>query len=449
MKSSETRTPIASENTFEKTGKEVTSRRAVAVSLVGTAVEYYDFAIYGYFATVLAGVFFVDSDPNAAMLKTLATFAIAYFCRVPGSILFGHIGDKYGRKKALSLTILLMCISTAGIGILPSYATLGIWATLALVLLRCIQGISAGGEAGGAAAYVAEYAPPRHRALYVCSVNVGANFGGLFASLVGIGLTSAFPSDVISDWAWRVPFLLSIPLALVGLWIRLRMEDSPEFLKMAESENIESIPIKAIMKNHKLTMLRLFCLNAMATGGYWASVIYATIFIQQTAGHSAKFAFWSSIIALSFGTLVIPLSAYASDRIGRKKVLLTGALSAVFLTLPGFHFMMSDSTFVGLVSQCLLTVPVSITLGALFAASAEMLPVNVRYTGISLGNNLANMLLGGTASMICVWLIDVTNNSMAPSGFVIFCALLTLGATLSMKKNDRQQLPTSEVENAG
>lgn len=217
----------------------------IRAAVVGTVVEYYDFGIYGYMATTIAALFFVSDDPTAALLGTFAAFAVAFFLRVPGGIFFGHIGDKYGRKNALSWTILLMVVATAGIGLLPTYVTLGVWATSVLVLCRCLQGFAAGGELGGANAFVSESAPTRWRATQTSMVNTGTYIGSLLASLCALALNSVFTDEQILSWAWRIPFLLSLVIGGVGIWIRNRLDDTPEFKELENKERPRSSPSRS------------------------------------------------------------------------------------------------------------------------------------------------------------------------------------------------------------
>lgn len=416
------------------------SARAVLASTLGTVVEYYDFAVYGYMAAFVSTLFFPSGNSYAALLGTFATFAIAFFLRIPGGILFGHIGDKYGRKSALFWTIILMCAATVGLGVLPTYATLGVWATVTLVLMRCLQGISAGGELGGATAFAAEHAPPKHRGFQVAIVNVGSNAGSLVGSLVALVLTSLVDKQTILDFAWRVPFLLSVPLAIVGLWIRARIKETNQYEELKESGEVAKLPVSAIFASHKASLARIAGLAAFITGGYYVSSIYAATYLQ-TQGHlSPQQAFWSTCIALVVGSLGSLVAGRMADRFGRRPVFFVGAGSGLVLSFPAFGLMSTGNPGLAILGHVGLFLTVAVTMAPSFATYAELLTARVRYSGIALGFNSAQMLLGGTAPFLCTWLIGVTGSSMAPAGYFMLCALITVVAAVRLRETAGSEL---------
>lgn len=400
--------------------------KVIRAAILGTVVEYYDFGIYGYMATMISTHFFVKSDSNAALLGTFAAFAVAFIMRIPGGIFFGHMGDKFGRKKALTWTILLMAGSTALMGLLPTYATLGVWATVILVLARCLQGFSAGGELGGANAFVSENAPTRWRAFQTSMVNSGTYFGSLLASLMALGLNTAFSPETIADWAWRVPFLLSLIIGLIGLWIRTHLDDTPQFKELKAEGEVEAVPFLALIKESWREVLVIVGLGAVITGGYYIASVYGATYLQKTGGHSAQMAFTSTCIALIVGVICLPSAGYLADRIGRKPVFLIGSIGAVVLGFPMFSLMRGENPVLATLGQVVLFALVSIVNGASFAAYAEMLRAKVRYSGIALSNNISNACLGGTAPFIATWLIGATGNPMAPAAYFVLTALISL-----------------------
>lgn len=422
-----------------------TMPRVIRAAILGTVVEYYDFGIYGYMATILALHFFTGGD-SAALLGTFAAFAVAFFMRIPGGIFFGHMGDKYGRKKALTWTILLMSAATALIGVLPSYATLGIWATLLLVLARCLQGFSAGGELGGANAFVAEHAPAARRASLTCMVNTGTYLGSLFASLMALALTTFVPTSVVEDWAWRIPFLLSVLLGLIGLYIRTKLDDTPEFEKLEELEenaeaHKEALPIKTLFRESGRQVINMIFLGAMITGGYYIASVYAATYLQTVGGHSPTAAFTSTSIAMVVGIIALVLSGRIADKFGRRPVFLIGSLLGVISGYPAFLMMAADDILFAALAQSWLFLLVSVVNGASFAAYAEMLPTRTRYSGIALANNTSNTLLGGTAPFIATLLIAQTGFNIAPAFYFVFCCLLTVGAAFIYKETKGTELP--------
>jgi MHS family proline/betaine transporter-like MFS transporter len=409
-------------------------------SVVGTVVEYYDFAVYGYMATVLAALFFHSGDSAAALLGTLATFAVAFFLRIPGGILFGHVGDKYGRKRALSWTILLMCVATLGIGLLPTYFTLGIWATVLLVLLRCLQGLAAGGELGGAAAFVAESAPKHARAGLTSLVNVGVNVGSLVAALGVLLVNTAFTAEQVNDFAWRLPFVLSLPLAFVGIWIRSRLEDTQQFAQLKSEGEVAKVPVMVLLRDFKVLIVRIACLSALFTGGHYITYVYGPIHMQQAGRHSAPMAFASTCVALVIGAIAIPTAGWLSDRHGRKTVFAIAGGTGIALSFPAFMMMGGSSPVLAFAGQAVLGVVVALSIGPAFAAYAEMLTAQVRYSGISLGMNVAQLVLGGTAPFLCAWLVKATGLVLAPATFFLVCAALVLAGTYRMPETARSAL---------
>jgi len=408
--------------------------KVIRAAVVGTVVEYYDFGIFGYMATTMAALFFVSGNPTASLLGTFATFAVAFFIRIPGGIFFGHIGDKYGRKTSLSWTILLMVAATAGMGLLPTYYTLGAWATAILVLGRCVQGLAAGGEVGGANAMVAESAPARWRGTQTSMVNTGTYFGSLCASLMALAITSFFDEQTILDWVWRIPFLLSVVLGGIGIWIRSQLEDTPEFEKLENSGEKQEVPIRELISTSGGTLVKIIFLGAMITAGYYIGSVYTATYLKTTVGHSSQVAFLSTAVALLLGIITLPLSGWASDTWGRKPVLFTGSAAGIVLGLPMFMMMSGGSVWQAIVGQSTLFICVSVVNGASFVTYAELLKTSVRYSGIALGNNTTVTLLGGTAPFIATFLISATGNPLAPAGHYVLAAALTFGAVFFIEE---------------
>lgn len=415
--------------------------RVLAGGIIGSVVEYYDFAIYGYMAATISTHFFSSGDETAALLGTFAAFAVAFLLRTPGGILFGHIGDKYGRKKALTLSILLMGLATTLIGVLPTYATLGIWATALLALMRCIQGIAAGGEIGGAMSFVAEHAPASRRATHTAFVASGIYFGSMVASLMALALTSIFSAEQVSAWAWRLPFLLSIVAAAIGLWIRNSLEEPEQFSELKESDKTEALPIAAVLRDGWRPTLHICLLLPLITGGYYLASVYSTTYLQKTAGYSPQFSFASSCVALAVGIITLPISGYLGDRFGRKPMLILGALAAAVLGYPVFIMMDSGPSYLAFLGPAILVFCVAITNGVSFVAYCEMLSTRFRYSAMALSNNLTNAVVGGTAPLVAALLASSTGNNLSPSWFYIGCALLTFGGAVVFRETRGIELP--------
>jgi MHS family proline/betaine transporter-like MFS transporter len=409
------------------------SPRVVAAGAIGSVVEYFDFAVYGYVATILATHFFVSGDPQAALLATLATFALAFVLRPVGGIVFGHFGDRYGRKNALAATVVLMAVASGLIGVLPTYAAMGVGATALLVLARCAQGIAAGGELGGAASFVAEYSPDSRRGLYCSTTQTGALAGALAAALTVSLLNTVLGEETMADWGWRLPFLVAVPLGAVGLWIRARLADTPHFHHVEEKGARARTPLVETLRAHGRALALCVVLSILLFSAYYVFYVYVSIHLTEVVGLSSGLAFWSTSLTLAVSTVCMPAFGALTDRVGRKPVFVGASVAGLLLPVPGFMLFDAGSGW-AVASHVVLGLIDAALMGAAFSTFAELFPTPVRYTGIALGFNIGSALAGGTAPYICTWLVDVTGSSVAPAWFVVGTALITLAGALTLKE---------------
>ncbi|QPP10424.1 MHS family MFS transporter [Streptomyces bathyalis] len=411
----------------------------IAAGAIGSVVEYFDFAVYGYVATILATHFFVSGDSQAGLLATLATFALAFVLRPVGGIVFGHFGDRFGRKNALAATVVLMAAASGLIGILPTYAAMGVGATALLVLARCAQGIAAGGELGGAASFVAEHSPSARRGLYCSTTQTGALAGALAAALTVSLLTTTLGASAMSDWGWRLPFLIAIPLGVVGLWIRSRLSDTPHFQLVAEQGEKVRAPVVQTFRAHGGALARCVGLSILLFSAYYVFYVYVSIHLQKVVGLSADLAFWSTTATLAVSTLLMPFFGALTDRVGRRPVFISASVAGVLLPVPGF-MLFDAGTGWAVVSHVLLGLIDAALMGAAFSTFAELFPTRVRYTGIALGFNIGSAVAGGSAPYICTWLVDVTGSPVAPAWFVMGTALVTLVTAFTLRETSGTEL---------
>ncbi|WP_066337967.1 MFS transporter [Azohydromonas lata] len=405
-------------------------RRAAAGSFVGNFVEWFDYAAYGYLATVIATVFFPSEDKTTALLSTFAVFAISFFIRPLGGIVWGHIGDRLGRRQALSLSILIMSASTFVMAFLPGHERWGLWAAVALLLVRVVQGFSAAGEYAGAAAFIAEYAPAKKRGFYTSLVPASTAAGLLFGSLLVAGLHAWLTPVQLHDWGWRLPFLLAAPFGLIGRWIRNSLEDTPAFraLEASTLNAHEATPIRELLSRHRralLVALGVACLNAV---GFYVLLSYMPTYLSTEQGLSESRSFMAATIALLTYIGFIFVVGAVSDRVGRKAMLVLASLLFMAASVPLFGVLGAADYATLVLVQIAFGALLAMNDGTLACFLAELFPTRVRYSGFAFSFNLANTLFGGTAPFVCTWLIRQTGTPLAPAWYLVAAASVALVA---------------------
>jgi len=406
--------------------------KVITASSVGTMIEWYDFYIFGSLAAIISTEFFPGSNPTAAFLKTLATFAVGFAVRPFGALVFGRIGDLIGRKFAFLATLLIMGGSTAAIGFLPGYATIGIGAPIILVLLRLLQGLALGGEYGGAAVYVAEHSPDGKRGYYTSYIQTTATLG-LFLSLAVILIVRALVGeDAFKVWGWRVPFILSLLLLAISYYIRVRLRESPLFAALKETGRTSRAPIQesfGTWSRWKIFFAVLFGATAGQAVVWYTGQFYALLFLQTVLKVPLVTSYVCVAIALALGTPLFVFFGSLSDRIGRKKIMMAGNLLAAILYVPIYHAMKAYSSPVNAVMLTLLVfvqvVFVTMVYGPIAAFLVEAFPAKIRYTSLSLPYHFGNGWFGGFLPIIATSLVARTGNIYAGLAFPIVVALIT------------------------
>lgn len=408
--------------------------KAAKASFVGNFVEWFDYASYGYLAAVLSRVFFPPGDDVAALLSTFAVFALSFLIRPIGGLFWGNWGDKFGRRWALSWSIIIMSASTFLIGILPGYAAIGLWAPALLLVLRLIQGFSASGEYAGAAAFMTEYAPKDKRGLYTSVVPASTATGLLAGAIFAFLLTATLSDLQLESWGWRIPFLLAGPMGWIGRYIRLHLEDSPVYRELTEDVDHQPIqdPVRHVLRNHwKRVMVGLgvTCLNAVA---FYLLLSYMPTYLSQETGMDADLALLSSSIALGVYIFMIFAMGHFSDTIGRKRMLIAACVLFIIFGIPAYWLLGFGNFWIALIVQIFLCGLLTMNDGTLPTFLAELFPTRVRYTGFALSFNTANALFGGTAPFVATWLIATTGTTIAPGWYLVGVAILALGAMLTI-----------------
>ena len=418
----------------------VVIRRAVRGAAIGNTVEWFDFAIYGFLATYIAEKFFPSGDETAALLNTFAIFAAAFFMRPLGGFFFGPLGDRIGRQKVLALVILLMSCSTFAIGLVPSYDTIGVFAPLLLLFLRCLQGFSAGGEYGSGACFLAEYASDKHRGFVVSFLVWSVVVGFLLGSLTVTGLETVLSEGAMDSYGWRIPFLIAGVLGAVGLYIRLRLGDTPEFEALRDEGEVASSPLKEAVTTSWRPILQIGGLVVIHNVGFYIVFTFLPSYFTKTLGFTKTDAFVSITVASLVALILIPPLGALSDRIGRKPLLIAGSLAFAVFAYPLFLMLNAGSLAVAIAAHAGLAAIESVFVCASLAAGAELFATRVRSSGYSIGYNVSVALFGGTAPYVATWLVARTGNDLAPAYYVIVAALVTLITVLTMRETARQPL---------
>jgi MHS family proline/betaine transporter-like MFS transporter len=409
-------------------------RRAVVGASIGNAVEWFDFAIYGFLATFIAAHFFPAGDDTAALLNTFAIFAAAFFMRPLGGLVFGPLGDRIGRQKVLAVVILLMSGATLLIGLLPTYTSIGVAAPLLLLGLRCVQGFSAGGEYGGGAVYLAEYAGPERRGLTVTFMAWSGVLGFLLGSVTVTVLQATLPAAAMDSYGWRIPFLLAAPLGLVGLYIRLRLDDTPEFTALRTRADIARRPLYEALTTSWRPIMSVIGLFLIFNVGYYVVFTFLPSYLIKTLHHSKTASFVSITLAgLVALILILPLAAL-SDRIGRRPLLIAGSAGFIVLAYPLFLLLNSGSLVAAIGAHCALAAIESVYVSAAVTAGVELFATRVRYSGFSVGYNVCVALFGGTTPYAVTWLTANVSSVVAPAGYLMVAAVLSLGTVLTLPR---------------
>jgi MHS family proline/betaine transporter-like MFS transporter len=410
--------------------------RIIAAGAIGNVLEWYDFAVYGYFAAAIGRTFFPSEDPVAQVLAAFGIFAVGFLMRPVGGALIGHIGDRLGRRSALTFSVAAMAVPTFLVGVLPGYHTLGLAAPILLTLLRMIQGLSVGGEYTTSVVFMVEQARPGSRGTIGAVTCCGAVGGILAGSATGAVLASVMSQAALESWGWRIPFILGLVVGLAGLFLRRGIHEEARTKKTAGSPFVETL------RNHRPLLLRLAALSVFNSVGFYLMFVYIVSWLQFADGIPPARALGINTISMA---LLLPLMiavGWLSDRIGRRPVMLAAAAFAFVAAWPLFWLMHSADTAIVLLGQLGFVLAVGTFVGCQPSLMVESVPAEVRCTAIALGYNVTLGVIGGLSPLVATWLVERTANNYSPAFMIMAAAAVSFLALLSLKETFRAPLET-------
>lgn len=415
------------------------TRRTAIAGSVGTLIEYYDFSSYGYMAVIMAPLFFPDSTPIVALLSSLAVFGTAYAVRPLGGIVFGHIGDRHGRRTALTSVLICMGVASTTMGLLPTHAEVGVWATVFLVMIRMVQGFSAGGENGGAATLISEAAPRHMKTTYGAFVPLGSTGGFALAAAVAGTISALTTDEQMASWGWRIPFLLALPLTLVCYWLRTRINETQD----NKTAKATRLPIGALLREQPGSLVTATAIAAATNGTAYVGLSYLSIHLSQRLGYPATASYWVATLAIGLSAILMPLGGRLGDRIGVVNLALIGFVGYTILTYPAMAAMDISLSVAAIAYVIIMLNTVGAQVGA-YTVLPQLFDKKYRYTGASMGWNLGVVAAGGTAPFISVWLVEQTGNLLAPAFFVITLAVVGIIAMTASRRLVAEHLAGAE-----
>jgi MHS family proline/betaine transporter-like MFS transporter len=411
-----------------------TLRRVVTAGVIGNVLEWYDFAVYGFFAPILAAKFFPAADPRVSLLAAFATFAVGFLMRPVGAAVFGHIGDRYGRARALLFSIAMMAVPTVLMGLLPTYDTIGIAASVLIVVLRMCQGLAVGGEFTASIVFLAENAPAHRRGFFASFSMFGATTGTMLGAAIGALLTNVMSAQALASWGWRAAFVSGIVVAVVGIVIRRGMFDSPGKAAVAS-------PLTVAFREHRWQVLRVLGLNMASAATYYTLFVYAATWLSQTTAIERAVALNIQTVTILTFLVVLPIAAWASDRVGRKLMLTVGMTACLVMAYPLLTVMHTGAVTATAAAQMAFGALLALQMASIPAAMTEMFPHGVRVSAVSVGYGLAYALFGGSAPFLAEWLIGRTHSDTAFGWYLM--GLTAISLVLALGVRDRRGEPLS------
>lgn len=409
----------------------------------GNILEWYDFAIFGFIAPIIGTLFFPEDDAISGLIKIYGIFAAGYLMRPLGGVVFGFVGDKYGRKKALQLSIFMMAIPTVLVGCLPTHEQLGVTATLLLILLRLLQGISVGGEVIGSVSFLVEIAPPEKKGVQGSWTLFSAIGGILLGSLVVTLMNNTLGNEIMLAWGWRIPFLGGILILVIGSWLRTGLVESPDFLKEQKKGSLSQAPLTEIFSKMIGRIFQLSGVLLLYSTSFYMLFVWMPTYLSKIVTPPVSHALMVNTISLVLLLCVIPIAGTLSDRFGRKNILIVATVVMGISVYPLFKVIDQGDLLTALGTQLVFAILVGFVQGPALALMTEMFPTRVRYTGIGISFNLVMAVFGGTSPLVSTWLIQKTGDLASPAIYLIIMSGLSLIGLLTLKTGKDKQLLSS------
>lgn len=415
-------------------------RRAAISSVIGTTIEWYDFFLYGTMAALIfPQLFFPKGDPYIALMQSFTTFALGFVARPVGAAIFGHYGDRIGRKTTLVITLLLMGFATAFIGLMPSYDQIGLWAALIVTLLRLIQGIGIGGEWGGAILISMEWGDKNRRGFMASLPQMGVPFGLLLSSLVTT-LMISLSGDGFYTWGWRIPFLLSLILVFIGLYVRLKVLESPLFQEALAKEEVSKVPVGEVLIKHPGEIFWSMLSRVVENGSFYIFVTFIVSYGTTFLGMDKSIFVNATIVAAFANMFAIAYFGHLSDRLSRKRVYTMGVILMMLWAFPYYWLVNTKSVALIFLATIIAMFLHGLLYGPQAAMIAENFPTRLRYSGASLGYQLTAIIAGGPAPLISTWLLHTFNSAVAISFYVVVMGIISLAGVMMLKDRTHQSL---------
>ncbi|MBQ6642747.1 MAG: MFS transporter [Saccharopolyspora sp.] len=420
-------------------------RKAVLAASIGNFVEWFEFTLYGFFAAAIAVNFFPVPDGTSSLIPTFAAFGISFVLRPLGALVFGHFGDRLGRRGTLAASLIGMSAATFVIGVLPNADTIGVLAPILLIVARVAQGFSAGGEFGGATAYMVEYAPEHRRNFFGSWQFFTQMLAGLAGSAVGASLSAVLSEQALNAWGWRIPFLLTLPLGVIGFYLRLRLDETPQF--KAEQGGERGAPLPTVLREHWPNVLKVIGLMITGTTFFYMVQAFFPAFLVEQVGLARGQMFAAMMIGICAQLVLIPLWALYADRIGRRRPMLVGSLAVLVVCAVPTYLLFLHGTFgSAALGYLVLAVVLAPMTGCLATALAESFPTSVRYSGLSVAYSVSVSVFGGFTPLILSAL--AASGRLAPAYYLVGAAVLSLMAALLLPESAQSSDPASDRDGA-